>query len=464
MQENHIIGGKSFSDVFKIIELERKKPVDEKDFLHMYLSIEKYITETHGISKESLRQSIKRQFNTQWLESRIKALFNSKEPDKVIFSEVLLQSIINSLIKNTSQDSAAKTISNIIKDTQFRFIPQSNKIIIPENFYHDKNKEISLNEIYSFMKKLNSYLALLSGASLAKKIFSEAFDGINERYAGFPMFTEAVRSLPKGILDMEKYSLLTKEELERVSRKLAKIDVMKSEFTNIAAHELETPLVPIKGFLSLMQKSPKKYGLKKKGREYIDICLRNVERLDNLIRDILDISKLEAGEMKFEFKNISLSPLLKNAVAESSSTAKNKTIKIKLHLQKKLPQIYADSQRIGQVLSNLIRNAIKFMDKGAIDIKAHVVDGNLEINVEDEGMGIKKQDLPRLFTKFFQTQEAATRKTKGTGLGLAICKNIITAHGGRIWAESSGLGKGSRFIFTLPIQRVNKGINKALKS
>jgi len=133
--------------------------------------------------------------------------------------------------------------------------------------------------------------------------------------------------------------------------------------------------------------------------------------------------------------------------------AKKKDIDLVFNMLPKPPIILADEKRLSQVLGNLITNAIKFTDKGSVTINVKLFNNKVQVDVIDTGTGIKKEDIPKLFTKFFQVQEAATRKTKGTGLGLAISKSIIEAHKGRIWASSKGLGKGSTFSFSLPVKK-----------
>ncbi len=179
--------------------------------------------------------------------------------------------------------------------------------------------------------------------------------------------------------------------------------------------------------------------------------------MEKLVSDILDISKLEAGEMKFEMEETSLRNIVQAAKEDLILLAKNKGLKLTFNMLLKPPIIYADQKRLMQVLENLIRNAIKFTDKGSIIINVQLSDDkrSVTVSVKDTGHGIKEKDIPELFSKFFQAEQAATRKSKGTGLGLAISKQIIKAHQGRIWAESV-IGKGSTFYFTLPVKGISK--------
>jgi signal transduction histidine kinase len=330
--------------------------------------------------------------------------------------------------------------------------------------FRSVEKEISLSSsqfkvddivkaIIDLIGGLYNQSKLAIGESATEEIFESALRDIKEKYIRFSAFSEIVKSLPKGILETEKFDILSKEDLERVAVELKRTDVMKSEFTNIAAHELKTPIVPLKGFLSMLDKNPEKYGLNREGQEFIKVCLRNADRLNALIGDILDISKLEAGEMKFEMADVDLMQLLKNSATDASVVVKEKKLEFKLILPESLPIVTGDAQRLSQVIGNLIGNSTKFTDKGSITLKAHIEGDHVQIDVIDTGVGISPENVPKLFMKFYQTEQAETRRNRGTGLGLAISKEIVEAHGGKIWAQSEGLGKGSIFSMTLPIKK-----------
>lgn len=257
------------------------------------------------------------------------------------------------------------------------------------------------------------------------------------------------------ILDNKKPAGIVKREIviSSLCKELKSLDRLKDIFTATAAHELKTPIVPIKGFLSMIGKNPGKYGLNEKAQEYVNICLENTKRLEVLINDVLDISKLEAGEMKFEMADVDLNRLIKNIVTNFLPLIEEKKLALNINISEKLLLVYGDPYRISQALNNLIDNAIKFTDKGSITINAKFIGKDIQIDVIDMGIGIKKENIPRLFKKFSQIGASTTRKEKGTGLGLVICKRIIEAHHGKIWAKSEGLEKGSTFSFSLPIKK-----------
>jgi len=237
-------------------------------------------------------------------------------------------------------------------------------------------------------------------------------------------------------------------ELQKAHEKLKSVDKLKTEFMNIAAHELKTPLVPMVGYLHLIDKSK----LDSEDRENLEIALRNTQRLQRLVGDILDIAKLESKVMKFNMEDIQLGRAIKDAVSSAAPFAKEKKIYRKSEAPAKLPIIKGDYMRLSQVLTNLLNNSIKFTDNGGITLRARKTGGQIIVEVSDTGIGIAKQEVSKLFTKFYQADSSAKRKYGGTGLGLAICKEIIKAHKGDIWVKSE-LGKGSTFGFRVPVKR-----------
>lgn len=237
-------------------------------------------------------------------------------------------------------------------------------------------------------------------------------------------------------------------ELQRAHEKLKSVDKLKTEFMNIAAHELKTPLVPMVGYLHLIDRKK----LSAEDRESLDIALRNTQRLQRLVEDILDIAKLESRVMKFNMREVQLADLAKDAVASAAPFAKEKKLALNSKVPQKLPLIVGDAGRLTQVLTNLLNNAIKFTDQGSVTLATRREGGRIVMEVTDTGIGISRKDQAKLFTKFYQADTSARRKYGGTGLGLAICKEIVKAHGGKIWVKSR-LGHGSTFGFSLPIKR-----------
>ena len=238
--------------------------------------------------------------------------------------------------------------------------------------------------------------------------------------------------------------------LNLMSNKLKELDKIKSDFFLNISHELRTPLTSIKEGISLFKES---IGEKLTDRQ--ELLLRIIgessNRLIGLVNSILDLSKMEAGMMTFNYTFADIIPLINNAVSEMKPLAITKNINFEVEDTQNLPKVKMDQERILQVLLNFIGNAVKFTPaNGHVKISVRQTNGNLQVSVKDTGPGIEKEKLKTIFERFQQVSTQGTYYVNGTGLGLAIVKNIITGHGGKVWAESS-IGEGSIFTFTLPL-------------
>ncbi|MFA5164898.1 MAG: ATP-binding protein [Candidatus Omnitrophota bacterium] len=240
-----------------------------------------------------------------------------------------------------------------------------------------------------------------------------------------------------------------KEKVEKYSRDLESALRIKADFTSMVSHELRTPLTAIKEGISLVIDGTTGE-LNKDQKEFLNIAKRNVDRLARLINDVLDLQKLESGKMTFSLAPGDINGVVREVYDTMITMVKDKALEIVLDLSGALPAISFDRDKITQVLTNLVNNAVKFTDKGRITVITEIKDGMVRVTVKDSGPGIHEEDLPRLFRRFEQLEKGTERKTGGTGLGLAISKEIVERHGGKIWAESA-YGQGASFIFTLPI-------------
>jgi two-component system, OmpR family, sensor histidine kinase VicK len=222
---------------------------------------------------------------------------------------------------------------------------------------------------------------------------------------------------------------------------LKRTDSMQREFINIASHEMKTPTQAIMGFSEMLEQYPDKR------EEMTEAIKRNAKRLHKLTNDILDVSRIESQNLKLNKEKVNINEKISNVVNDIKNQIRNPDKLQIVFLKPKEPRyVEADKIRLYQVISNLLSNAIKFTKEGTISIKAKLKDNNeIAIIVKDPGAGIDNDVMPRLFTKF------ATRSDVGTGLGLYISKNIIEAHGGRIWAANNPDGKGATFGFSLPL-------------
>ncbi len=222
----------------------------------------------------------------------------------------------------------------------------------------------------------------------------------------------------------------------------------KSQFLANMSHELRTPLNAILGYTELILDSV--YGeMPQRARDVLDRVQRNGRHLLGLINDVLDLSKIEAGQLSLSLADYSMRDVVHGVYSAVEPLASEKKIALKTEVPSDLPPGRGDERRLTQVLLNLVGNAIKFTDQGEVVIRAIATDGSFTLAVRDTGPGISTADQAKLFQEFQQVDNSITRKKAGTGLGLAISKRIIEMHGGRIWVESR-VGHGSTFSFTLP--------------
>ncbi len=275
-------------------------------------------------------------------------------------------------------------------------------------------------------------------------------------------------------------SALLYEEIQKTNIKLEMLEKLKSEFISIVSHELRTPLTSIKNSLEMML-SGRMGEITDIQDNFLNLAKRNVNRLTGIINDLLDLSKIEAGKMEYRFEPLNILEPVKFVLSSFENLAEKKNIRISVSSIKEEFKVYGDSSRIEQILTNLVSNAIKFTpNNGEVtvnieEINADYIDTTLfyndssfkdsdfeldfgqnyvKITVEDTGIGIKKEDIPKVFDKFQQIESSLSREVGGTGLGLPIAMQLIEAHKGKIWLEST-FSKGSKFSFIIPIMQSN---------
>lgn len=241
------------------------------------------------------------------------------------------------------------------------------------------------------------------------------------------------------------------------------LDLMKTEFLTTVSHELRTPLTSILGFAKVIRKKlvntifpntpdndPKTVKVKTQVTENIGVMVAEGERLTQLINDVLDISKMESGRTDWRRQRLAIRDILEHSVDSTRSLYQDKPLKVLVETMDPMPEIEGDRDRLVQVMVNLISNAVKFTEQGAITCRARALDNSILVSVSDTGMGIPFRDKELIFERFKQAGNTLTDKPMGTGLGLPICKQIVEHHGGTIWVESAP-GAGSTFFFTLPL-------------
>jgi len=301
-------------------------------------------------------------------------------------------------------------------------------------------------------------------------VLNDEFFGFVEIYREKPFSTEdatVFQTLVRQVTIPLQSASFT-QELKATNRKLQKLERLKSEFISIVSHELRTPLTAIKNAMDIIL-SGKAGEMTENIEKFVSMGKRNAIRLSGIINDLLDISKIEAGKMDFKFELMQVEPVIEYVKNNLSEVAKEKGLEITLKPSDENVQVYADSNRLEQVLTNLVSNAIKFTPSGEIEISTKVVNarelhydqcfeedikklqGNyIQVCVEDHGIGIERKDLNHVFDKFAQIENSLSRKVGGSGLGLPIARQLMEAHNGAIWCDSE-INKGSKFYFVIPI-------------
>ncbi len=271
------------------------------------------------------------------------------------------------------------------------------------------------------------------------------------------------------------------QELKATNRKLQKLERLKSEFISIVSHELRTPLTAIKNAMDIVL-SGKAGDMTENIEKFCSMGKRNAIRLSGIVNDLLDISKIEAGKMDFKFELTHIEPVIEVVKNNLTEMAREKELNINYTPIGDSVEVYADSNRIEQVLTNLVSNAIKFTpNAGNIDIISRIVNarelqydqcfeediknlkGNyLQVCVEDHGIGIERKDLNHVFDKFAQIENSLSRQVGGSGLGLPIARQLMESHNGAIWCDSE-INKGSKFYFVIPVANDKSNFNMIKK-
>lgn len=256
----------------------------------------------------------------------------------------------------------------------------------------------------------------------------------------------------------------------RLFRRLARIealheaDKLRSEFVATVSHELRTPLTSIKGYATTLLRPDVQWN-NQTGIEYLSIISEECDKLMQLIDNILEVSRIEAGALRIFAEPIQLNEVIDRAVTEARRRSPEAVVEMNYPVAE-MPYILADHQRLIQVLRNLIQNGIKYSPQDphiVVTVESPTpADENgrsmMQVSVGDNGIGVSAEDRIKIFERFFRVDTGAARRTEGTGLGLAICRGIVEAHGGRIWVESEGIGQGSTFYFTLPVANMGSDL------
>lgn len=232
------------------------------------------------------------------------------------------------------------------------------------------------------------------------------------------------------------------------------LEQVREEFTAMMVHELRSPLTAIKGTTDMVL-TEKRLSIEMKN-QFLKTMKSDAENMLNLVGDILDVAKIDAGKFQIEPQENDLAQTIQDVLNKFAAEAKQKELEIKTDIAKNMPRIMFDQLRLSQVLNNLLSNAIKYTERGQIKVTVVKDKHYATVSVEDSGVGMSSSEVARLFSKFKQFGKGKSGEIRGTGLGLVIAKGIIENHGGKIWAKSEGPGRGSKFSFSLPLKQAKQ--------
>lgn len=237
------------------------------------------------------------------------------------------------------------------------------------------------------------------------------------------------------------------------------VDRLKSEFVATVSHELRTPMTPIKGYVEFLLMGGAGE-LNEKQLQFVEVIRSNIDRLSVLVNDLLDVSRIEAGQEALSFEKVQLKEIAQNIIDETilRSQEETKPMAIKLDIDADLPPIYGNEERVHQIIANLVDNAYNYTpENGSIQVRMRTDEKAVRVDIQDSGMGIFPEDQDRIFDRFYRGENSMVMAIAGTGLGLPIVKELVDMHKGKLWVESKGIpGEGSTFSFTLPIYDPNE--------
>ncbi|MFH1288004.1 MAG: PAS domain S-box protein, partial [bacterium] len=354
-------------------------------------------------------------------EIRMRTIINTAADAIITINDKFIVLVFNPAAERLFGYSASEVVGNNVK------------MLVPEPYKSQHDTFVS-NYLRTGIKKIIGIGREVIAQRKEGKIFPIYLSVGEVNLSDQRMFTGIIHD----ITERKK----AEEELKETSR-------IKSEFTSMVSHELRTPLTSIQEGIAIVLDGSAG-AVNDEQKDFLDTAKRNVDRLARLINDVLDYQRLDSDRVRYDMKKDYINSLVEEIEKMMRPSLKDKSIEISTKLEDNLPEVIFDRDKISQVLTNLINNAIKFTDKGIITVATEKGENVVQVSVKDTGIGIKEDDINKLFQNFSQISTGKGRKTGSTGLGLAISKKIIEQHGGKIWVESE-FGKGSTFIFTLPI-------------
>ena len=315
--------------------------------------------------------------------------------------------------------------------------------------HHLLNIKVIAAEAMTFLLALVTLIQLLTAEGFAEYIFQVSLFIL---FLSFGVLL--IRSVRKEVEQKEELTKLS-EALTKANAELKQINEAKTEFLSVASHQLRTPLTAIKGYSSMLLEGD--YGeLNVEQHKSASLIFESSQRLSVLVADLLDMSRIESGRMEFDFAGVNLCKVVESVMDELAPKAKNKKLYLLFdNVNRVCPEIRADEEKLRQIVINLIDNAIKYTVQGGVTCRLMRTGNELHLSITDTGIGIALEDQPRMYEKFFRADSASKLTREGTGLGIYVVKKMTEAHGGKVWFESKGEGKGTTFFVSFPIPQTS---------
>jgi signal transduction histidine kinase len=411
----------------------------------MYVAVERALTDVRlRREKEILTQNL--ELANEELHRRVReldALYGvGKSVTSLLSRDQLLERILDAVFYVIGAEEASLMLVN---EETGRLQPAIHRQRVPGEAHHTAHR--AAEELAADAVRKRD--ATASGSMLYAPL------KVGERVVGAIGLGNPVSSRPFAshdrqlLLALADYAAIAIENA-RLYEEVRQADQAKSEFVSLVAHELGTPLTSIRGYTDVLLRGLSD-PLTPQQQQFISVVHSNVERMQVLLSDLRDISRIETGHMKLDIEPTPLTDALKDALAATRGQIEARSQELTLEIPQNLPKVSADPARLTQILVNLISNAYKYTPEGGhIRVQASRQDGYVRCDVSDTGIGISLEDQERLFTKFFRSEDPAVRENQGTGLGLCIVKSLVELQGGRIAVESQ-IGEGTTFWFTMPI-------------
>ena len=328
----------------------------------------------------------------------------------------------------------------------FNGVYQKTLVQVVENIEKEINIAVPIHSLITPLKFGKHMLGILTLST--SRSFKDSSQYEHESLSGIVGLVSLALYKAKLYADLQR----TSAELTDANTQLTNLDKAKSEFLSIASHQLYTPLTALRGYISMLKEGD--YGaVVEDQKPILDILEKSSSRLIELIKNLLDISRIESGRLELNLESVDLVEMARSLVEDLLPNAMTKKLQLEFH-EPKEPVAHAvvDAQRIRQVMLNFVDNAIKYTSQGRVDVYIEQIDSKLKFSVVDTGNGLETNDIDQLFHKFIRVGGAARFHTEGTGIGLYVAKQIVREHRGEVFAFSNGIKKGSTFSMEVPIE------------